>query len=983
MSTFGSLLVQDRVVDVTQIERALQHQVIYGGDLATNLLELGLVDEIVIAAYAARALDLPGLAPDLVETAAPEAIKLVPWETVNTHRILPVGIDGDQMMVAVSQQLSDRAFEDLSFLLNVEFVPHFILDFRLAMGLHRYYGIPISPRLRALQQRLAPHFELETAPLVPPPERDAGLFTGVDPRPKSEEPEAAVPAPEDEDEASVEAAEAVIESNSERGRQTDATLRIFTSPHKHEDGGRAEELPSFIPLTSPPVQPASKPKSEPEKEAAEKEQPTSPKAWPAADESPVYKATSQAPLPVPFDTNAAQKRLESAGDRDSILDFIMDYAAQIFEFAILLVVQGNNAQGRSAVLGSRESRRVDLVSIPLDQGGMFQTVFETRAFHLGPLGTSETEAETLAKMERKWPQNCAILPVTLRHRVILMVYGDSGKEAVQAEHVAEFSRLMRHVGDAFERLLLAQKYGSSEKAPSFVPQQPSSEPPPEPAPATRKGLVDWAGRYHIKGDEEESRPEMVEKLPGVSRRPSSIPPPPAQPKSQDTSVRWAAESAGSYSTSAASEDLGASTFHEKRPGKEEEVFQTPVEEPLALTESNELERETRDYQQFPLMARDTGPSIVDAEPPRSSHPPAVLSSSVVSITNGYTPPDALATGKKPTAAAAEKKSRIPVVGQGTGVTASAVVTIKPDRPSRSVMVDMKEEVARLVERILSPGRFDEPAADLLVGIGDDAIAKLIKHFPGPLVFDRYQDAARLPRVGQHGPLLRALLMFNEKAVSFLLPLFESRDSDVRFYATFLFSELQYPKALGALTTRLFDNDRQIRALAIDVLRAFQKYPEYRWAMREVLSVLTGAGSSLDAKRIAAEALGELREASSVGVLAQMLASVDAVLVERCHRALVKITFADFGFSGQRWLDWWAGNHERHRIEWAIDSVVHPKEPIRLMAIREIRGIVGHAVEWTQGPMDHKQRQDVQKRTREWWNREGRALFPRPGGDFGE
>ena len=43
MSTLGSLLVQDRVVGVTEIEQALQHQVIYGGYLSTNLLELGLV----------------------------------------------------------------------------------------------------------------------------------------------------------------------------------------------------------------------------------------------------------------------------------------------------------------------------------------------------------------------------------------------------------------------------------------------------------------------------------------------------------------------------------------------------------------------------------------------------------------------------------------------------------------------------------------------------------------------------------------------------------------------------------------------------------------------------------------------------------------------------------------------------------------------------------------------------------------------------
>jgi hypothetical protein len=36
MSALSSLLVQDQIVGVTQIEKVLQRQVIFGGDLATT-----------------------------------------------------------------------------------------------------------------------------------------------------------------------------------------------------------------------------------------------------------------------------------------------------------------------------------------------------------------------------------------------------------------------------------------------------------------------------------------------------------------------------------------------------------------------------------------------------------------------------------------------------------------------------------------------------------------------------------------------------------------------------------------------------------------------------------------------------------------------------------------------------------------------------------------------------------------------------------
>jgi HEAT repeat protein len=294
---------------------------------------------------------------------------------------------------------------------------------------------------------------------------------------------------------------------------------------------------------------------------------------------------------------------------------------------------------------------------------------------------------------------------------------------------------------------------------------------------------------------------------------------------------------------------------------------------------------------------------------------------------------------------------------------------------RSVMVEMRDEIDRLVARILSVGGYDEEAADLLLGIGDDALTELVKHFPGPLLWDRYQGLGKLPPVAEHGPLLKTLLKFDKKVVPHILPLFDSLDSGVRFYATYLFSELCYPEVLGSLTARVFDNDRQVRALAIVVLRKFNNFSEYHWAMHELTGAVESANASLDTKRIVAAAIGDLCEPSAVGALIRMLGADDSILVDRCHKALVKITFSDFGFSEKRWAFWWDVHREQHRIEWAIEAMTHGKAQIRSAALQALVKYVGAAVDWPGADPTPRECQHLQDQLLAWWKHEGRTLYP--------
>ncbi|MDD5309702.1 MAG: hypothetical protein PHU25_20490 [Deltaproteobacteria bacterium] len=866
MSALSSLLVQDQIVGVTQIERVLQRQVIFGGDLATNLLELGLVDEHVLLKYVARVVRLESLEPGLLEGPDAQAVKLMPWQVVNDHRIVPIRIENDTMIVAVSGPLKGGALDEMGFLLGVSFEQRVALEFRIAMALLRLYGIPMAPRLTALQKKLEPGFSLAGPPLVPPPGEDRGLMSGVDPRrqplraseveslkivnvggPASEEARPVVePYPEDD---------LVIDDSAPARGKGDSTVRIFTS------SPRSPEPPA---RTGPTPQPATASKAEPLE---------------------------------PLTVEEAKGMLEQAAGRDAVLEAFVEFARRTFEFAALFVVHGNEAESHTSATGSEAPHPFPGVSIPLDRGGMFGTVFSTRAFHLGPPGATEPDRLALAAMGREAPRNCAILPVTLRRRVVLLLYGESGALGVDAQRVAEMVRVSRHVGEAFERLVLRQKYGE------YKP----------PRPATHK----------IKA--------AVRGLQAASLA-----------RSRTSATKWAASDQASADTTA---------VKLKRPPSQPEIATTaeavqaapePVPEPVQAAPGplpDPVPEPVPEPQAEPLP-------VPEPEPVRVPEPEPVPE------------PQAEPTLQPTAATKAETRTSIP-----------------PPPAPRSIIVNMHEEIDRLVQRIVAPGRFDETAADLLVGIGDDALDKLVRFFPGPLRYDRSQETGRLHRIGQHGPILRLFVTFGRRAVPYLLPLLDNPDANVRFYATFLFSEMIYPVALGGLTSRLFDSDRQIRALAIDVLKRFTRFMEYRWAMREVVRVLVNPSSSLEAKRIAAVALGELREPTAVEALAEMLGSVDGVLAERCHRALVKITFEDFGFSEKRWTAWWKAHRGQHRVEWAIESLGQKNDDLRQAAAEELRRVAGHVVPWPDGALDNRQRTDLKRKLQDWWKREGRAQHP--------
>ncbi|MFK7998509.1 MAG: hypothetical protein AB8H86_02890 [Polyangiales bacterium] len=295
----------------------------------------------------------------------------------------------------------------------------------------------------------------------------------------------------------------------------------------------------------------------------------------------------------------------------------------------------------------------------------------------------------------------------------------------------------------------------------------------------------------------------------------------------------------------------------------------------------------------------------------------------------------------------------------------------------SVIIEMDDSIEAVVEDLRYSGP-DEPEAAVraVVQQGEAALPVLVREFPGPLFFDRTQPHRRLPRGRDISAVGRAIAAFGDLAVPYVVSLLDHDDADHRFYAVLLSSEFSHARLVQPLGDRIFDADRGVGTLALDVLRTLLPFERELAALTERLRAEARIPSALlDYRVTALRALGELRDRAALDMLALFVEREREELAEAAHRSLVQITRQDFGDSVPRWLLWIDDNKDRHRVEWLIDSLSHVDETMRRKAADELKELT-HEYYGYHPALSKKEREIAQKKYRRWWDSDGRYRFGR-------
>jgi hypothetical protein len=915
--SLSSLIVQREVATMRQVEEALARQVIYGGDLVTNLLEVAHIDEAVLTRLLAESMQLPAAPVGELRRPEDEVRALVPPEVAVERSIVPLSVSAGRLVLAVAEPMSRDLQEQLTFNLGMAVEQRAASTVRVRQAIARTYGLPLDRRVERLLGRMSgkPAASLGS---MPPPLGAAPKVTEP-PRPLAEAAERA-------------------------GRATPA-FGTGAIPLVRKVG-----VPSVVPhkVTSAGFPAASGASGASEGQAPQAGGP------PAAGggrelsgrllERPVSaSARVSRRRRGPLTLETAKQEADDATHRDALLDLFFDFSRQFFDYAALFLVQGDIAEGRESFGAGAARERVLGMGVPLDLPSMLSSVRDKKATVVTRVSGDGLEAVLLADLQRPRDVDVAFVPLVVRTRAVAILIGDCGVVGIDRATVGQVTSFAVHVGKAFERIIVRRKLdgfiagakgavagkvdaGAVAQKRAVSPTV-STAPPPPPGDAS-------PGRVSFHAPPAAPVPSVP-----PAPAPATVPPPKA-------SLRPGPNTAPPPSANIA-------------------VLRKISGPPIPREDPETPARGTR-----AMRGSTPPPPDVVVLPPqreREDSAPQIEATPISESSDDFrTLFDELAW-----------ETRVEAVPPPPPSSAVAVAPHLPPTPQRletplpSVVVDLEEDLARLVDRVVGPEPDDQAEGELLRQ-GEKAMPVVMARFPGPVNMDRSRIAtmARPPRASDCGPVLRLVARERKVALPFVLERLTDGDPEARGWATHLLCELAYPEAIPYLLLRLREHDpatRMSAALALAVIG--------RGSPREVRDGVLGLAHGVDPRERAAAmfAMAELRQPALVPELVRALGDGDEEVVAAAHAALVQVTRQDFGADARPWLKWWEQNAARHRVEWLIDALTHEISEIRRWAGEELRSVTKEYFGYA-SDLPPRDRERAKQRYRDWWLTEGKARF---------
>ena len=181
----GEMLVRAGKITPAELDETLKSQVIFGGRIGTNLIEMGYVEEKDLAHFLSKKLGVPYASPDQLMSLPPQVLKLIPEEIVRKYKIIPLGLDKKKLVVAMADPSDFASIEEISFITGFIVMPLVSPELRLALALEKHYGIRRETRYISVASggRRRPR---EADP-AEPPEQEQKKDAAVNPSAEEEE----------------------------------------------------------------------------------------------------------------------------------------------------------------------------------------------------------------------------------------------------------------------------------------------------------------------------------------------------------------------------------------------------------------------------------------------------------------------------------------------------------------------------------------------------------------------------------------------------------------------------------------------------------------------------------------------------------------------------------------------------------------------------------------------------------------------------
>jgi len=145
----GTLLLRNAAIGLSQLEAALRNQVLYGGRLGTNLVELGFIDLELLSTYLAELSGFPIATPTLLDDADKALLDKLGSDEAHRLRAVPLGYLGegsDHIAVALVEPTDEHSLLALETRLGGHITPYVVPELRALYYLERHFGTPRRAR---------------------------------------------------------------------------------------------------------------------------------------------------------------------------------------------------------------------------------------------------------------------------------------------------------------------------------------------------------------------------------------------------------------------------------------------------------------------------------------------------------------------------------------------------------------------------------------------------------------------------------------------------------------------------------------------------------------------------------------------------------------------------------------------------------------------------------------------------------------------
>ncbi|MBW1809370.1 MAG: hypothetical protein JRJ87_14335 [Deltaproteobacteria bacterium] len=499
-SDAGALLVEDEVITEEQLQQALGAAVRYGGTLAQNLIRLSLLTDEELASFMSEKLQLPMAEANQFENLPAFITRLVPSDIVLAHRIVPIMLHQGVIAVAIADPTDRAAMEEIAFATGYQASPVVAACNLIEAAMARYYGIPPEesriptepnieqfaapePVERQVQASESASVEPAEEPAVKVPASELGVFdqgppvqAGSEPAPIETQPTVDVRPQrlevvetdsseleelffglsKDEDEVIHLTRKKGSEQSSAPGSITDAIRsQAETKLEKDGAGFEPEDLarqpvePVGILSTTPDVGP-----TQPDEIASVEvtDRPTGQE--PASAAIGISSDSYLEPLNNPAE---ARNLIANATDRDEVARTLTRFSLAFMPRAAMFIVKKDILVGWMGGGEGVSINQVKGIMIPLGSPSAFRTVRETETDYFGSMPRTTVNDIFLSALGDARPKRVLLVPITVRHKPICILYGDCGFEHGFSKDLSPIHLLIPDVSQAFERIILERK----------------------------------------------------------------------------------------------------------------------------------------------------------------------------------------------------------------------------------------------------------------------------------------------------------------------------------------------------------------------------------------------------------------------------------------------------------------------------------------------------------------------------------------------